>query len=94
MDFLLSGISNVEDTEFKTPDGKPDADRYSAALKDQLTGMGMEIRFVKVFMHRDGDFRGSTCARIGGLVADKDKILSSEFWPKNVLVRPWNFNTN
>ena len=62
MDFLLSGISNVEDTEFKTPDGKPDADRYSAALKDQLTGMGMEIRFVKVVTYRDEDFRGSTCA--------------------------------
>ena len=69
MDFLLSEISNVQDTEFES-DGKPDADRYSAALKDQLTGLGMEIRFVKIFTHREGDFRGTTCARIGGLVAD------------------------
>ena len=93
MEFLLSGISNVEDTEFKTPDGKLDADRYSAASKDQLTGMGMEIRFVKVVTYRDEDFRGSTCAWTSGLVADEDKISSSEFWPKNILVRPWNFDT-
>ena len=52
MDFLLSGISNVEDTEFKTPDGKPDADRYSVALKDPLTGMGMESCSLMYFNNR------------------------------------------
>ena len=52
MDFLLSGISNVEDTEFETPDGKPDADRYTVALKDQLTGMCMESCSLMYFNNR------------------------------------------
>ena len=40
MDFPLSGISKVGDTEFES-DGEPDADRCSVALKDQLTGLRM-----------------------------------------------------
>ena len=91
-DFLIRGIKNVQDTPFKDTDGKPDVKQYGDAIRKQIGLKGIKVRFVKVFVHREGDMRGTTSARVGCYAADQKAIMSPSLWPPNVTVRTWQFN--
>ena len=90
-DFCVKGIPNVEHTKFKDDQMLPDISKYNEAVKEELTKKGIKVRFVKVFLHKEGDLRGTTVARIGGYVADERKIMDAGLWPPNVTVRPWQY---
>ena len=93
-DFCVKGIPNVEHTSFKNDQMQPDVSKYSEAVKDELAKKGIKVRFVKVFLHKEGDLRSTTVARIGCYAADECKIMDAGLWPANVTVRPWQYSVS
>ena len=90
----VKGIPNVEHTNFKDDQMLPDVSKYNEAVKDELSKKGIKVRFVKEFLHEEGDLRSTTVARIGGYVADERRIVDAGLWPSNVTVRPWQYSVD
>ena len=93
-DFLIRGIKNVKDTPFKDADGQPDVRQYSDAIRKQISDKGIRVRFVKLFVHREGDLRGTTSARVGSYATDQKTIMNPSMWPPNITVRTWQFDAS
>ena len=93
-DFCIKGIPNVEHTSFKNDLMLPDVTKYNEAMKKELAKKGIEVRFVKVFSHKEGDLRSTTVARIGCFAADECKMIDAGLWPANVSVRPWQYSVS
>ena len=90
-DFFIRGIPNVEHTGHKDGNGQPNVVQYGNAIKAEIERKGIQVRFVKVLTHYEGDLRNTTGARIGCYKADEEKVMSGKIWPRNVTVRPWKY---
>ena len=60
-------------------------------IKQHVSKGGIQLRFASVFKHKEGDLRTTTSARLGMSSADEDKLLDPKIWPKNIVIRPWNY---
>ena len=91
-DLCDKSIPNVEHTRFKNDQMQADVSKYNEAVKEELAKKGVKVHFVKVFLHKEGDLRSTTVARVGCYAADEWKIMDAGLWPANVTVRPWQYS--